>query len=191
MVDVSSGNMPEWKRAAIIAATPADTTPEPEGLRRRPPAPDVGSPDDIQAVRVALGNGITRYKVTMALPQDIPGRLSIVNDRVAMERRLAPLREAFDSARADRLISDIERALTSVAADPTYRCFQDYRLIVKNWQGIQVTGDQAEAVFEASNSYKVDGSWVDDPVEQWQVSLVRSGGVWKIRSYGSVIYQAP
>lgn len=78
--------------------------------------------------------------------------------------------------------------MAAAATDPTYEPYDRNTFTVTQWQGVQVSGASAFAVFLGYDCYASPGSssFEPDATRQWQVQLSLEGGRWKLVSQNSI-----
>jgi hypothetical protein len=103
----------------------------------------------------------------------------------SLETQLAGI---YSSSVLASTVSQTSQAMVAAQSDPTYKPYDRNTFTVTQWQGVQVSGATALAVFLGYDSYASPGqsSFEDDVVRQWQVLLAFEDGRWKLVSQNSI-----
>jgi hypothetical protein len=151
-------------------ATAAEKAPLPPDLKNyRDPTPDVGSASDIAAVKRDIVLDLDQDAEIMR-PHDVPSDLQ------------SQLGEVYAASVLEAVTGETARAMQGAAEDPNYPAYAEHRFAVTEWQGVQATPTGAVATLLGYDSWRNVGqtTFVDDPVNQWQIVLANEGGRWKL-----------
>jgi hypothetical protein len=88
---------------------------------------------------------------------------------------------AWSSTVVSSQVSALEAGMNDAAADPSYVSFIDNDVVVEEWQGVRINGNDAFAVFKGYERRKFPGEgWQDDQEGQWQAHVTNESGTWKL-----------
>jgi hypothetical protein len=150
------------------------------------PTADSGAAEDVTRIKEATVTGIDAIKTGMRLPANAAERAIAARSLPEVAARRAVLAHVLDPSVSGAETAEIEAAIATVAADPSYQAYQDNKFVVDQWQGVRINGDSALAVLLAHDTYLVGHSWKIDPVKQFQIEFRRAGKDWKIQSRRSI-----
>lgn len=142
---------------------------------------DKGSSSDIKAVKTATVADLQTDMAGQALTcgTSCTSEPPLTADQVAAH--LQPSLSVWaSSVRAATQTQEVDARLAA-QDDSTYVPYSAFRWDVTKWDGVQVHGDTALAVFEGYQDYLIGGSWQrDDNLVQEQIMLVFEDGSWKL-----------
>lgn len=166
--------VPAEKAAARAAAQVIDPSQITFGASPQEPIDDVGPPAVVESVKAAVPALLTDDVALGRLPREIGTRRSaVVNDREERDRRA---RELWSAERATQRITELEHGLDLVADDDSYRSFTRNMFVVREWQGVTVTGNTADATLLGHMDYSDETEEITSDFDlQYQVRLVRGG----------------
>lgn len=180
-----------------------ESTPEPTDI-----STDVIS--DAPTLKPASANSTNSFQLNILDQQDAiigmmtgsvaPGRLSkslvglskdeqlsasFTDEAIATRKSL--IADNYTSAQVDQQLSTYNDGLRSAITDPDEDwLYVDNRFSVTTWQGIQWTSNNGTATLIGHQSYQEpDGTWVDDPDEQWSLRFnhATGSGIYHLSSY--------
>ena len=185
--------LPPGKAEAVASATTVAPDAVTFGAEQRASRPDSGPPGEVDNVRLAVVTLLTADVAAGRLPVPVAGRRAAVADKGGRAVRARQKAEVWDASVATSKAAELENALEQVQDDSTYRAYSDNEFVVQKWQGVEVSGPRATVTLIGHQRYwSASTGWTDDPDEQWQVELVRSGGAadasrgWRLLSKAAV-----
>jgi len=159
------------KPGGIFDLLTVDPAPVPPNARSyRNPAPDVGLPVDIAEIKRDVVAALQRDRQIMR-PSSVPADL---RDQLA---------EIYGTGVVDDVTTETANAIRHAAEDPEFATYEEHRLTVTQWQGVQVTTPLTAVVtFLGYESWRSPGSTVfrNDEVFQYQLAMVKETGKWKL-----------
>jgi hypothetical protein len=174
-VDVGTSN--PSKQAEVQAAVDSSgALSDPAGsVQYRDPTSDSGPAADVAQVKSDVVVDLQADRAIMS-PATVPATLQ------------AQLAGIYSSSVLASTVTETTQAMLAAQADPTYKPYDANTFTVSGWQGVQVNGTTALAVFLGYDAYESPGqsTFEADTVRQWQVTLALEGGRWKLVSQNSI-----
>jgi hypothetical protein len=154
------------------------------------PSADRGPVSDVAAVKAAIPRLIETDTAVGRLPLRLSDRRPAFASPAEASRRAACVEAAWSPSRTAAALEEWETAIEEFVDDPSYQSYSANRFVVQQWQGVTVTSRSAFAKVLGYEEYRTEAGWVADEPAQWQISLVRSSGTWRLDAFGSV-FPAP
>lgn len=169
---------PVDKQAVVDAATPAtEDLSKPTGASYMQAFRDSGPTDLISSARSSALSLVNRDRDIMrrvdAIPEDLQTLLAGV----------------WSSDVLDSVVTNTRAAMREAGSDPTYRRYVDHDFQVITAQGTRVDGDQALVLCICRERYQFagDSGLSDDyPAAQYQLTLKRESGEWRLQKEVSI-----
>ena len=170
-VAVGAGLILDPEKQAIVDSATAVVGPVPPSARHyRDPLPDAGPATDVADVKSDVVADLQRDREIMrptTVPPDLRNQLT----------------EIYGLEVLDNVTTETSKAMQLAAQDPNFPVYEENRLTVTQWQGVQVaSAETATAMFLGYESWRNAGSTTfdADPVLQYQLTLVKESGKWKL-----------
>lgn len=137
------------------------------------PFTDSGPSADIAGVKADLVADVNAWLAAQGEPLTQGMRQTNLASSVARAARDNLMASAWTASQRSNRISELESALQSAQSDQSYHPYDDARLSIINWSGVQVAGDTAFALLTAAPYMHRSCGWVTGAIDQWQVALTR------------------
>jgi hypothetical protein len=174
---VQVGTAEPDKQAEVQGAveSSAPLTNPPDVAHYLEPKADSGPANDVDQVKRDVVSDLQTDRAIMgpsAVPSDLASQLGLI----------------YSISVLPQVVTETATAMLAAQRDPTYQSYDRNTFRVSEWQGVQVSGTTAFAMFLGYDSYEPTGQTdlQPDPTRQWQVELSLEAGRWKLVSQKSV-----
>lgn len=145
---------------------------------------DAGPEQVISEVKSSIIDKFEALQWLAQLPAATQKEIGSGTDSQASRSLLAHLETIWVANQANKAHSDLVQLYAAEAGKFPQPTWNGVEVIVEKWQGVQVDGNIATALFESHTQFANDEStWTDNTV-QWQVTMQfdKALNVWKLAS---------
>lgn len=145
---------------------------------------DFGSQQAISEVKVAI---VDKFEALQSLAQLSPitqKEIGLANDSEASRSLMSKLEEIWEVDKAKQAHSELVALYAAEAGKFPPPAWTSVSVVVEKWQGVQVNGTEATALFESHTEYSNERSSWSDSAVQWKVTMKfdQTSSEWKLLS---------